>query len=509
MQQRVRCDDSGASVPRTLDTALRRLPEANLVCISVPGRYARREALRALEQGLHVFLFSDHVDLETEAELKQLAAQKGLLVMGPDCGTAILSGAPLAFANQLPRGPVGLVAASGSGLQQVGCLLAHQGIGVSQAVGVGGRDLHPQIGGRSMRAALQAFSGDADTQFIVLISKPPHPAVADILEREAKATGKPCVLAFLGDDSPSHADPGPYKVATLEAAASTTARLVRGKTIPPVEQSLPTHLVSAADTARRALQPTQNLIRGLYCGGSLAAETLWLLRHGAVRVDSNLDGTFSVENRLHHAVLDLGAEEFTSGRPHPMIDPTVRRQQLLRIAAQPEVAVILCDVMLGWGAHEAPGVALAEAWQEVQKQVSEQGRCLIGIAAVCGSPDDPQGYVRQSQVLEEQGFLLADSNAQAVRLAAAVAGMHLPSVETRTLPGNPAPTFPATQLATATPEVPWRLPTLFNEGPRVINLGLEHFADQLRACGVAVVHVNWQPPAGGNTRLAGLLERLR
>src|SRR5262252_1877038 len=185
-QQQARPGTAREAAPRTLETALRRLPDANLACISVPGEYAVQEARKALHHGLHVFLFSAHVDLEAEVELKSLAAQQGLLMMGPDCGTAVLNGVPLGFANHLPRGPVGLIAASGTGLQQVSCLLARQGIGVSQAIGVGGRDVHERVGGHSMRAALQALAQDPDTRVLVLIAKPPAAHVAARLTQDAE-----------------------------------------------------------------------------------------------------------------------------------------------------------------------------------------------------------------------------------------------------------------------------------------------------------------------------------
>jgi FdrA protein len=217
------------TAPRTLETALRRLPGANLACISVPGPYAQHEARKALEHGLHVFLFSDHVELAAEEELKRLAAQRGLLVMGPDCGTALLNGFPIGFANQVPRGPVGLISASGTGLQQVTCLLAQQGVGVSQALGVGGRDLHRRISGQSMRAALHALAGDVATHVIVLISKPPDTVVARQLVRQACSVGKPCVLAFLGSDGMAPLPPPLYAATTLEEAAFMATALVRGE----------------------------------------------------------------------------------------------------------------------------------------------------------------------------------------------------------------------------------------------------------------------------------------
>src|SRR5262249_20906798 len=218
-------------------------PDANLACISVPGEYAVQEARKALHHGLHVFLFSAHVDLEAEVTLKNLAAQQGLLVMGPDCGTAVLNGIPLGFANHLPRGPVGLIAASGTGLQQVGCLLARQGIGVSQAIGVGGRDIHERVGGHSMRAALQALGQDTDTRVLVLIAKPPAVRVAARLAQEAAQIGKPCVLAFLGDAPgatvsaqntalPPDVSGRVYAAHTLEEAALLAAALAQDTPLP-------------------------------------------------------------------------------------------------------------------------------------------------------------------------------------------------------------------------------------------------------------------------------------
>src|SRR5215471_1991859 len=229
---------AGTAAPRTLETALRRLPDANLACISVPGAYAVHEARKALQHGLHVFLFSAHVDLEAEVALKNLAAHQGVLVMGPDCGTAVLNGVPLGFANQLPRGPVGLIAASGTGLQQVSCLLAGQGIGVSHAIGVGGRDVHERIGGHSMRAALQALAQDPDTRVLVLIAKPPAAHVAARLAQDAEHTGKPCVLALLGDTAPHQVSSAVYPVATLAEAALVAGALVRGEPLPAAEKDI-------------------------------------------------------------------------------------------------------------------------------------------------------------------------------------------------------------------------------------------------------------------------------
>jgi FdrA protein len=500
---------SGEGAPRTLETALRRLPEANLACISVPGQYAGHEARKALTHGLHVFLFSDHVELDVEAELKQFATQRGLLVMGPDCGTAILNGVPIGFANQVPRGPVGLISASGTGLQQVTCLLARQGIGVSQAIGVGGRDVHQRIAAWSMRAALQALASDAATQVIVLISKPLDAAVQRQLVREACGVGKPCVLALIGGTGLTALNAPLYAATTLEEAALVAGALIRGEPVAHRQQAIPPHLMASLEARRAALRPRQRTVCALYCGGTLAHEAWWLLRRSLRSVAANFAGPLAAASAPGHVVLDLGAEEFTSGRPHPMIDPTVRRQQLLAVAQRPDVAVVLCDVMLGWGAHADPAGALAAAWAEAQQSAQAAGRQLIGIATVCGTPDDPQDYTQQRQILHEHGFIVAESNAQAVRLAIAAVGGQMPEPQggagELAAPGRSRPADCGTPPLVA----PVQLSTLFVGGPRVINIGLQLFAEQLLACGAPVVHVDWRPPAGGDVRLARLLERLR
>jgi FdrA protein len=272
---------------------------------------------------------------------------------------------------------------------------------------------------------------------------------------------------------------------------------------------MPPQLSASVETNRAALSLAQRSVYALYCGGTLAHEALWLLRHAFHGVTSNLDGTLETARGPGHVVLDLGAEEFTSGRPHPMMDPTVRRQQLLALARRPEVAVVLCDVILGWGAHADPAGALVVAWVEAQQLAHSEGRQLIGIATVCGAPDDPQGYTEQRQMLQEHGFMLAENNAQAVRLAIAVVGGQ---IEERwapaAAPASQAITGSADNAATP-PAVPAHLPALFATGPRVINVGLALFAEQYAARGVPVVHVDWRPPAGGDVHLARLLARLR
>jgi FdrA protein len=314
-------------------------------------------------------VFSDNVSIEDEVALKRLAKEKGLLVMGPDCGTALIAGAPLAFANVVPRGDIGIVSASGTGLQEVSTLIARLGGGVSHGIGVGGRDLDQRIGALGTLAAIDALEKDPSTERIVLISKPPAREVALQVMQRLKAIGKPSVVCFLGLDEPGIAP-------TLRDAA---------------EQAMGTRLPNEEfKIAKRS-----GLVKGLYCGGTLCAEAELVFRR------RGLQG---------HRFIDLGADEYTRGRPHPMIEPEIRNDHVKRALADPAVAVILVDVVLGYGAHESPAGVLLR---------NDLGRKTV-VASVTGTEQDPQGRSRQAAMLREAGVLVAPSNAHAAELAASI-----------------------------------------------------------------------------------------
>ena len=400
--------------PRTLRSACAALPDATLALISVPGAYAGAEAQRALDAGLHVMLFSDNVPVETEVALKQQAAARGLFVMGPDCGTAILHGVPLGFANAVPRGRVGLVASSGTGLQEVTCLLAAEGEGVSHAIGVGSRDLSDPVGGVMTLAALAALREDAATEVVVVIGKPPGPGVVGTLVDTLETLGKPAVLAVMG--VPSFPAPRDVHVArTLEDAAVIAAGIAARR--PPRDRTLP-----AADLDRlvneqtRGLAPGQRFVRGLFSGGTLAWEAVALLAEGLADVAPGVGG----EGQAHR-VVDLGEDAYTVGRPHPMIDGRVRREAIAREAADPTTAVLLLDVVLGYGAHPDPAGELVEPLAAARRESARHGRGLSVIASVTGTEQDPQRLSRQAAALRTAGVVVMDSNAQAARLAALVA----------------------------------------------------------------------------------------
>ncbi len=393
-----------AAVPATtLHDALAEMPDANLALVSTPGTYATAEALKALKRGLHVFLFSDNVPVADEVALKDLAERKGLLLMGPDCGTAILDGVPLGFANVVRRGQIGLVGASGTGLQQVSCLIDRLGEGVSQVIGVGGRDLDERVAGRMTLAALRRLAADGGTAVIVVISKPPAPAVAERVMAAVRECPKPVVVNFLGWAGDGTA----ASASTFEDAALDAVARLRGVGRDTLALGTPERHEQSCVKPR--LAPGQAEIRGLYCGGSLAGEAKLVLRRAL--------GDRSAERVT---VIDLGDDEYTVGRPHPMIDPRLRNQWIVDAGRDPKVAVILLDVVLGYNAHPDPAAALVPAIDHARREARTAGRDLVVVASVCGTPGDPQNLQRQQATLTGCGVWLAPSNAEAARLTASV-----------------------------------------------------------------------------------------
>lgn len=393
---------------------------AGLAQISVPGPYAAAEALKALALGLDVFLFSDNVPLAQEVALKREAQRRGRLVMGPDCGTAIVGGVPLGFANAVRRGSIGLVAASGTGLQEVTSQIHRLGGGVSQAIGTGGRDLQAEVGAVSMRQGIALLARDPGTRVIAIISKPPAPEVAGWVRAALEAAGKPAVVLFIGEPAAAPrrrgGQPPLAQVGTLVDCAAQAVRLagLRARRGPPASYPLP---------ARPRFARRQRWLRALYSGGTFAAEAQALWSGMGLEVWSNVplaDGRALPDARRasrQHTVLDLGDDAFTVGRPHPMIDATARIERLLQEAADPEVRVLLLDVVIGWGAHADPAAELAPALREAQAIARRGGRRLAVIGFVCGTDQDPQGLARQEAALRDAGMVLAGNSANAAWLA--------------------------------------------------------------------------------------------
>ncbi|MEB8341926.1 acyl-CoA synthetase FdrA [Streptomyces endophyticus] len=406
---------------RTLVSAAKADPTANLAVIAVNGAYAAREARTALDNDLHVMMFSDNVALDDEIALKTLAHDKGLLMMGPDCGTAIINNVGLCFANAVRPGPVGIVAASGTGSQEVSVRVHAIGGGISQLIGVGGRDLSAEVGGVMMIDAIRALAADPRTRAIVLVSKPPAPAVERKVLAEIATAGKPVVVYFVGGSEQAVTEAGGHYAADSQDAALQAVRLTSDP-----EAAVPGLDTDRVTSVRAKLDPQQRYVRGLFCGGTLCDESMYaLLDAGVDEVWSNIQKTpdrvlGAKDESRGHTFLDFGDDEFTNGRPHPMIDPFPRLERLLQEARDPEVAVVVLDFVLGYGAHEDPvGVSLP-AIAEAKSVAAAAGRHLEIVGYVLGTDQDDPQLSAQIALLEGAGVTVTRSSTETGQYARAI-----------------------------------------------------------------------------------------
>ncbi|MGI9302283.1 MAG: acyl-CoA synthetase FdrA [Gammaproteobacteria bacterium] len=402
------CASSGANRSarvRTIKAAVSTLPHANLSLISVPGEFAAIEARRALALGMNVMIFSDNVPVEQERGLKEYAREKGLLVMGPDCGTAIIAGTPLAFSNEIPHGHIGVVSAAGTGLQEFSVLIARHGHGISHGIGVGGRDLSDAVGAITTETALDALEEDPQTEQIVLISKPPGEQTVKRILRRLERCRKQVIACLLGLDNPLEAADNVTLVRTIKAAAEYAV----GETI---------GAAFSVDQVARTAGGKRGWIRGLYSGGALCAEAQVVLRDSGLNPQSNVPTPgCSHTGRLDagaHVLIDLGSDEYTAGRPHPMIEPAVRSTAVASALEDPQTAVILLDVVLGYGAHSDPAGAITTVLDDFD------GKRPAVVASVCGTEGDIQGLHGQIRRLEGANVIVAPSNAHAAEVAARI-----------------------------------------------------------------------------------------
>jgi FdrA protein len=481
-------DEVAVARPTTIASAIASRPDANLALISVPGEYAASEARRALHAGMHVLLFSNRVSLEEELSLKALADECGLLLMGPDCGTAVIDGAPLGFANELRRGNVGIVGAAGTGIQEVSCQLDAVGIGVSQVIGTGSRDLSDAVNGRTASQAIRLLMEDPGTSVIVVIAKEPGPDAVQRLRSEFAHAPKPLVFAMLGLDQ---AEPTPSItfVPLLDDVQPSVSRAL-GRGSPAGD---PDRVASAVPTAVTPMT-TVRFVIGLFSGGTLCHQAALVLRSefGLPRLPifdaGSADDAGDFLKGAGDVVVDLGAARFTAGRPHPMIDPTLRGELIAAAARLPTTGVVLLDVVLGWGAHEDPAGAAAEA---VERAVSGSTTGTIRfVASVCGTEADPQCLSRSVKTLESVGIEVYPT-AEHAALAAAAAVRDPGSVPV--VARQAAPPIAITAHATS---------PLLRGTPVVICAGLSWFAEQLRRQGTDALAVDWKPPAGGDPERA-------
>lgn len=451
--------------PHSLRGGVDQLTAAEWVLISIPGRFAAGVAEEALGLGRNVFLFSDHVTLEQELRLKHKARAKGLLLMGPDCGTAIINGVCLGFANRVRRGNVGIVAASGTGLQAATVALHQLGSGISQAFGTGGRDLKAEIGGVTALQALDWLARDEMTDVILLISKPPAAGVAARLLCAAQTCGKPVVVNFIGYSPPGRRLGNLTFASGLSDAAELAATLAQ----------------AGPAKAAKPGQPLSGYVRGLFSGGTLAHEVLLGLEPVLTPLYSNLSAL--AERQLDdlatsqgHTILDLGEDDFTQGRLHPMMDNDLRLRRLAREIDDAEVDLIMLDIVLGEGAHPDPATELAPALA----QAIRSGKRVVAI--LIGTEEDPQQMGSQVERLKTAGVVVFSNVSEALGYVYD----RLPPVEYA---------YPPISFTT--------------DGLAAINIGLESFHDSIRAQGGTAVHVEWRPPAGGDERLMRILARMK
>lgn len=403
----------------TIDSAARSIPEANLAVISVNGAYAAREARKALENDLHVMLFSDNVSIEEEYELKTLAHEKGLLMMGPDCGTAIIGNVGLCFANKVRKGNIGIVGASGTGSQEVSVRIHDFGGGITLLIGTGGRDLSDKIGGIMMIDGMRALNADEETKVIVLVSKPPAPRVEQKVLAEIKNCSKPVVVFFIGGSEEAVKAAGGHFAKTTKEAALQAVLLAGADESKINKRALNLPLI---EEIKGKLKPEQKYIRGLFCGGTLCDEAMYLAMEKYSDVYSNIPK--SPEYMLKdlkvsqaHTFIDFGSDEFTNGRPHPMIDPSLRIERFEQEARDPEVGVILMDFILGFGAHEDPVGVMLPSIIKAKQEAEKAGRHLEILGYVLGTDLDTPTLESQVSKLISAGVTHASSSTNAGLLA--------------------------------------------------------------------------------------------
>ncbi|MDR2157023.1 MAG: acyl-CoA synthetase FdrA [Clostridiales Family XIII bacterium] len=410
------------------DSAIAQQKESNIALFSLPGAYVRTEAEKALDAGLHLMIFSDNVPVKDERALKIKGREKGLLVMGPDCGTSIINGAALAFANAVRRGRIGLIGASGTGIQEVSCLIHDLGEGVSHAIGVGSRDVRDEVGGIMTMEGMRLLAEDGATDVIAVVSKMPDAGVLTSMRKVASCIEKPVVFTLLGGEGISPgSDRDVHCAFTLEDAAVKAVALLRQRD-GRIGDNAPADMISAlkaqATQARAKLGGNQKYLRGLFCGGTFTGESASILASlncGNVYSNVFAPGVQPMRDVLvscGHCCIDMGDDVFTQGKPHPMIEPYLRHRRILREAEDPETAVLLLDAITGYGCHSDPAGVLAESLAEADEIAKKSGRYLPRVVYLCGVEGDPQNYAEQKRKLSEAGCIIAPTSKAAALLAA-------------------------------------------------------------------------------------------
>lgn len=491
-QSTANADKKGAESVKSWDKALEKMPDANLAVISIPGAYAALEADRALDEGLNVFMFSDNVALEDEVNLKKKAHEKGLAVMGPDCGTGIIQSVPVAFTNNVSPGSIGIIGASGTGIQELTTIIDRLGEGVTNAIGIGGRDLNAAVGGITMMDMIDAMEDDDAVKVLVIVSKPPAKEVRDKIAARLSNFSKPIVTLFVGE-KPEYHEENFYHAYTLDEAARLAVGLVRGTEVPEATADVDESTFFKAEDGKT--------IKAYYSGGTLANEAAMLIKDAMdVKVPpEDIEGyMLQLDGNV---VVDLGDDAYTQGKPHPMIDPAKRIECMQEAVDDESTGAVLLDIMLGYGSHEDMAGALLPTIKELMAKAEAAGRKVFFIATVCGTRRDFQGYDDAVNKLKEAGVIVCENNKLACRTAIRAIGRDFkePVKEVR----------PKTVVDFPKAEPSEKLRELLSEKPKIVNIGLKSFAEVVEQFGCDVVQYDWMPPAGGNVKLIKILNFLR
>lgn len=484
-------DDKEKPAAASWQEALTALPDANVALFSIPGEYGAAEMEKALKNGLHVFSFTDNVAIEDEVRLKKLAHEKGLLMMGPDCGTGIISSIPIAFTNVVSPGNIGVVGASGTGIQEVTTIIDRLGGGVVHAIGTGGRDLSDKVGAITVKDAIVALENHEPTDVICVISKPPAKEVRDEVVQLLQSISKPVVAIFLGEKPEAH-EGKVYLAHTLEETAQIAVDLAN-------EEAVKRNYFTKLDKPNVSTLDKDKVVKGLYSGGTLAAEAGMLISEAL-----NLEGLVKQEGYILHShgydVIDLGDDIYTQGKPHPMIDPEVRIQKIEEYAEDEQTGIILFDVVLGYGAHEDMVGALLPAIEAAQTKAKTAGGNLYFVATVCGTTKDPQNYQDAVDRLKAAGVYVAESNAKAVQLALLLKGVEMSEAD------KAVEDYTGTTIDV--PTVSEQVMELLTTKPRIINVGLQSFNESILQYGGQTEQFNWRPRASGNKKMIRILDAL-
>lgn len=482
----------GTESVKSWDKALDKMPDANLAVISIPGAYAALEADRALDEGLNVFMFSDNVTIEDEKALKEKAHAKGLSVMGPDCGTGIIQGVPIAFTNSVSKGSIGIIGASGTGIQELTTIIDRLGEGVNNAIGTGGRDLSTTVGGITMMDMIDAMESDETVKVLIVISKPPAQAVREKISARLSSFSKPVITLFLGE-KPEYHEENFYHTYTLDEAARLAVSLVRGKEVPEATVDVDESAFFKAEENKT--------IKAYYSGGTLANEAAMLIKDAMdVKVPpEDIEGyMLQLDGNI---VVDLGDDAYTQGKPHPMIDPAKRIECMQEAVDDESTGVILLDIMLGYGSHEDMAGALLPTIKELQAKAAAANRKVFFVATVCGTRRDYQGYDEAVNKLAEAGVIVCENNKLACRTAIRAIGRDFAEPEKEIRPKT------VVDVEKGVPSE--KLMQMLSEKPKIINVGLKSFAEVCEEFGCDVVQYDWMPPAGGDIKLIKTLNFLR